>query len=46
MVLTAGAPVAEEGGDSSTRLEDRVPVTEAGPERLSRYRFDPALSGI
>ena len=45
MVLCVEALVGQEGGDFSIKLEDQVLVTEAGHENLSRYPFDPMLTG-
>lgn len=45
MVLCAEALVSPEGGDFSIKLEDQILITETGCENLTRYPFDPALSG-
>ncbi len=45
MVLCVEALVSPEGGDFSIKLEDQVLVTETGHENLTRYPFDPRLTG-
>ncbi len=45
MVLCAEALVSPEGGDFSIKLEDQVLITETGCENLTRYPFDPRLTG-
>jgi Xaa-Pro dipeptidase len=45
MVLCVEALVSPEGGDFSIKLEDQVLITEAGFENLTRYPFDPRLTG-
>ena len=45
MVFCVEALVSPEGGDFSIKLEDQVLVGEDGPEVLSRYPYDAALSG-
>jgi len=45
MVLCVEALVSPEGGDFSIKIEDQVLITETGHENLTRYPFDPALSG-
>ena len=45
MVLCAEALVSPEGGDFSIKLEDQILITETGCENLTRYPFDPRLSG-
>jgi Xaa-Pro aminopeptidase len=44
MTLCVEALVSREGGDFSIKLEEQVLVTESGPETLSHYPLDPALS--
>ena len=45
MVLCAEALVSPEGGNFSIKLEDQVLITETGCENLTRYPFDPRLTG-
>ena len=45
MVLCVEALVSPEGGDFSIKLEDQVLITETGFENLTRYPFDPRLTG-
>jgi Xaa-Pro dipeptidase len=45
MVLCIEALVSPEGGDFSIKIEDQVLITETGAENLTRYPFDPALTG-
>ena len=45
MVLCAEALVSPEGGSFSIKLEDQVLITETGCENLTRYPFDPRLTG-
>ncbi len=45
MTLCVEVLVGEEGGDFSIKLEDQVLITEDGYENLSKYPFDPVLSG-
>lgn len=45
MVLCVEALVSPEGGDFSIKLEDQVLITEDGFETLTRYPFDPRLTG-
>jgi len=45
MVLCVEALVSPEGGDFSVKLEDQVLITETGCENLTRYPFDPMLTG-
>jgi Xaa-Pro aminopeptidase len=45
MVLCVEALVSPEGGDFSIKLEDQVLITEDGYENLTRYPFDPRLTG-
>ncbi|MBI1217444.1 MAG: M24 family metallopeptidase [Rhodobacteraceae bacterium] len=45
MVLCVEALVSPEGGDFSIKLEDQVLITETGFETLTRYPFDPRLTG-
>ena len=43
--LCVKALVNPEGGDFSIKLEDQVLITEDGYENLTKYPFDPALTG-
>ena len=43
--LCVEALVSPEGGDFSIKLEDQVLITETGYENLTRYPFDPRLTG-
>ncbi|WGH78970.1 dimethylsulfonioproprionate lyase DddP [Jannaschia ovalis] len=45
MTLCVEALVSPEGGDFSIKLEDQVLITEDGVENLTRYPFDPRLTG-
>ena len=45
MTLCVEALVSPEGGDFSIKLEDQVLITETGFETLTRYPFDPRLTG-
>jgi Xaa-Pro aminopeptidase len=45
MVLCVEALVSPEGGDFSIKLEEQVLITETGHENLTRYPFDPRLTG-
>lgn len=45
MTLCVEALVSPEGGDFSIKLEDQVLITETGVETLTRYPFDPRLTG-
>jgi len=45
MTLCVEALVSPEGGDFSIKLEDQVLITEDGYENLTKYPFDPALTG-
>jgi Xaa-Pro aminopeptidase len=45
MTLCVEALISPEGGDFSIKLEDQVLITENGFENLTKYPFDPALSG-
>lgn len=45
MVLCVEALVSPEGGDFSIKIEDQVLITETGFENLTRYPFDPRLTG-
>jgi Xaa-Pro aminopeptidase len=45
MTLCVEALVSPEGGDFSIKIEDQVLITETGCENLTRYPFDPALTG-
>ncbi len=45
MTLCVEVLVSEEGADFSIKLEDQVLVTEDGYENLTKYPFDPVLSG-
>lgn len=45
MVLCTEALVSPEGGDFSIKIEDQVLITATGCENLTRYLFDPALTG-
>jgi Xaa-Pro aminopeptidase len=45
MVLCVEALVSPEDGAFSIKLEDQVLITEHGHEVLSRYPFDPRLTG-
>jgi len=45
MVLCAEALVSPEGGAFSIKLEDQILITETGCENLTRYPFDPRLTG-
>ncbi|MFX0544691.1 dimethylsulfonioproprionate lyase DddP [Roseovarius sp. S1116L3] len=45
MTLCVEALISPEGGDFSIKLEDQVLITEDGFENLTRYPFDPALTG-
>ncbi len=45
MVLCAEALVSPDGGTFSIKLEDQILITETGCENLTRYPFDPRLSG-
>ena len=45
MVICVEALVSPEGGDFSIKIEDQVLVTAEGCENLTRYPFDPALTG-
>jgi len=44
-VLCVEALVSPEGGDFSIKLEEQVLITETGHENLTRYPFDPRLTG-
>ena len=44
MVLCVESLISREGGDFSIKLEEQVLVTDAGPETLSRFPLDAALS--
>jgi Xaa-Pro aminopeptidase len=44
-VLCVEALVSPEGGDFSIKLEDQVLITENGHENLTKYPFDPRLTG-
>jgi Xaa-Pro aminopeptidase len=44
-VLCVEALVSPEGGDFSIKLEEQVLITETGYENLTRYPFDPRLTG-
>ncbi|AKO97181.1 Xaa-Pro aminopeptidase [Marinovum algicola DG 898] len=45
MTLCVEALISPEGGDFSIKLEDQVLITETGYELLSRYPYDPRLTG-
>jgi len=45
MTLCVEALISPEGGDFSIKLEDQVLITEDGYENLTKYPFDPALTG-
>lgn len=45
MVLCVEALVSPEGDDVSIKLEGQVLITEMGHENLTRYPFDPRLTG-
>ncbi|WP_127900432.1 dimethylsulfonioproprionate lyase DddP [Solirhodobacter olei] len=45
MVLCVEALISPEGGDFSIKLEDQVLITETGHEVLTRYPYDPRLTG-
>jgi Xaa-Pro aminopeptidase len=45
MVLCVEALVSPEGGDFSIKLEEQVLITDNGHENLTRYPFDPRLTG-
>jgi Xaa-Pro dipeptidase len=45
MVLCVEALVSPEDGDFSIKLEDQVLITEDGHENLTRYPWDPRLTG-
>ena len=45
MVLCVEALVSPEGGSFSIKLEDQILITETGCENLTRYPFDPHLTG-
>ncbi|MEE2945586.1 MAG: dimethylsulfonioproprionate lyase DddP [Pseudomonadota bacterium] len=45
MTLCVEALVSPEGGDFSIKLEDQVLITNDGYENLTKYPFDPALTG-
>ena len=45
MTLCVEALISPEGGDFSIKLEDQVLITEDGYENLTRYPFDPRLTG-
>ena len=45
MCLCVEALITPEGGDFSIKLEDQVIITETGYENITRYPFDPVLSG-
>ena len=45
MTLCVEALISPEGGDFSIKLEDQVLITEDGYENLTKYPFDPRLTG-
>jgi len=45
MCLCVEALISPEGGDFSIKLEDQVIITETGYENLTKYPYDPVLSG-
>ena len=45
MTFSVEALISPENGDFSLKLEEQVLVTEDGHEMLSRYPYDPVLSG-
>ncbi|MEJ6398012.1 dimethylsulfonioproprionate lyase DddP [Yoonia sp. 208BN28-4] len=45
MTLCVEALISPEGGDFSIKLEDQVLITEDGFENLTKYPFDPRLTG-
>ncbi len=45
MVFCVEVLTSRDGGDFSIKLEDQVLVTEAGPENLTTYPWDPTLLG-
>ena len=45
MVLCVEALVSPEGGDFSIKIEDQVLITANGCENLTKYPFDPRLTG-
>ena len=45
MTLCVEVLASPEGGDFSIKLEDQVVITEDGYENLTRYPFDPRLTG-
>lgn len=45
MTLCVEALISPKGGDFSIKLEDQVLITETGYENLTKYPFDPRLTG-
>ncbi|SEW03689.1 dimethylsulfoniopropionate lyase DddP [Cognatiyoonia koreensis] len=45
MTLCVEALISPKGGDFSIKLEDQVLITEDGFENLTKYPFDPRLTG-
>jgi len=44
-VLCVEALISPEDGDFSIKLEEQVLVTDTGYENLTKYHFDPRLTG-